>query len=260
MTDYDLNAPAFGPGSQSATGGEPESVGTQEVSVETPAEVEEEVSSVEENKVPYSRFKNIHNRALEAERMAAEYQSQLSTLMAQQKMYRQPQTEESTIPSFWMEMYGDSEASKRAWKLQDEQNQLIKQQAREEALSAVREQQSEEVERVNQNLETIDGEIDALSNYIGRELTDKEQSAILDIVDEYTPQDENGNYLGATIPFNKAWDIYEMKLQAQQGPRKQARDSVAQLNSSQSQGETNVGSGKNTEFNPMDWNAWRKRL
>jgi len=253
--EYDLNAPAFGPGSQNAEG-------TQDAapaSVEQPEVQEEEsVESVEENKVPYSRFKNIHNRALEAEARAAEYQAQLDALRAQS--FREPHREETTLPSDWVEMYGDSDASKRAWERQQEMNEQIKYEAREEALNAVREERTMEVERINTNLETIDEQIDALSAYVGRDLTDKEQSAILDIVDEFTPQDEEGNYIGATIPFDKAWEIYEMKTQSQNSPRRQARDSIAGLSGSASQGETSIGGEKNKDFNPLDWNAWKKRI
>lgn len=252
MNEDIMNAPAFGPQSE---------IAASETSVEQPVEqsIESEESSVEENRVPYSRFKNIHSRALEAERMAAQYEAELQALRTQQ-VYREPVREEASLPSYWVEMYGDSAASKRAWEIQQEQNNLIRQQAREEALSAVREEREMESTRISENLETIDERLDALSAFVGRDLSDREQSAILDIVDEYTPQDEDGNYLGEVIPFEKAWEIYELKNQVSASPRKQARNSIAGISGSQTQGETSIGGDKSNNFNPLDWDAWRKRV
>ena len=59
------------------------------------------------------------------------------------------------------------------------------------------------------NLAKIDARLDGLEKYLGRELTEDEEMAILDIVDEYTPKDKKGNYLVPLIPFDYAWKIYE---------------------------------------------------
>lgn len=61
------------------------------------------------------------------------------------------------------------------------------------------------------NLAEIDERFEALSAHIGRLLTKEETDDILDIVDEYTPKNENGNYLYPLIPFEYAWEIYEIK-------------------------------------------------
>jgi hypothetical protein len=45
---------------------------------------------------------------------------------------------------------------------------------------------------------------------LGRELTENEQIAILDIVDEYTPKDKDGNYLCHLLPFDYAWKVYKL--------------------------------------------------
>lgn len=232
---------------------------------ETPAVVKEEeeivVESVEENHVPYSRFKNVHSRATEAEREAAQARREAAEWRERYERYTpQTQNDKSDVPpSYWVKLYGDSPESLEGWKIQSQANEELKEQAKREALESIRNERYEEAERVEENLETIDESFDRLTAYIGRDLTEKEQSTILDIVDEYTPQDNEGNYLGAVLPFEKAWEIYELKKGAQTAPTRQARDSVAALSSQNTHGETGIVE-KDNNFNPLDWNAYKKRI
>ncbi|MDR3642873.1 MAG: hypothetical protein P4L74_04575 [Candidatus Doudnabacteria bacterium] len=72
-------------------------------------------------------------------------------------------------------------------------------------------QASDEDQRIEGNIGIIDEQFLELEEIVGRELTEEEQSAILDIVDEYTPKDKDGNYLCSLLPFDYAWEIYEVK-------------------------------------------------
>ena len=65
---------------------------------------------------------------------------------------------------------------------------------------------------VEKNIAYIDSCLEELSLLIGRNLTEEEQSGVLDIVDEYTPKDNDGNYLYSLLPFDYAWQIYTEKL------------------------------------------------
>jgi len=64
------------------------------------------------------------------------------------------------------------------------------------------------------NVAEIDKNLDALAKHIGRTLTDEEQEAVLDIVDEFMPKNEDGNYFWPLISFEKAWEVYELRNQA----------------------------------------------
>ena len=66
-------------------------------------------------------------------------------------------------------------------------------------------------EREAQNIAIIDERLDELAEMLGRQLTDEEQSAILDIVDEHTPTGKDGMYLYPLLPFDYAWQIYQLK-------------------------------------------------
>lgn len=260
----DLSKPAFGPDAQKV------SELSEEVAPVAPqaeeAQVEEPVAPVEpsveepteEQKVPYSRFKKFHDLAQEAQREAEEWRARAEEL--ERKESPRSASESGDVPSWWSELYGDTEASQKAWKIQERANQQLIEEARQQALEAVQGERQQETERVRTNEEIIDQNLERLSDYAGHELSEREQSAILDIVDEYTPKDDDGNYLGPTIPFEKAWDIYELKQTASKAPRVAARNKVAELTGSPTQGEPSVDQAKNESFNPLDWNAWKKRI
>lgn len=264
MENVDLNAPAFGPNAQkidSAKSVEVPEATVEETAVESTA-VQQEVqptseSAEEPERVKYSRFKKVYDRAIEAEREAAEWRARAESVASRAEPEREAV---SDTPSWWRELYGDSEASNKAWRIQEQAQQQLIEEARQQALEAVQSERQQESVRIRENENTIDESLDALSAYIGRDLSEREQSAVLDIVDEYTPKDDDGNYLGATIPFEKAWDIYELKTQASKAPRQEARDRVAALTGSRTQGEPSVDAEKDKNWNPLDWNAWKKRL
>lgn len=65
--------------------------------------------------------------------------------------------------------------------------------------------------RVEKNIEIIDENFEELAECVGREITEEEQSDILDIVDELTPKNAEGNYIAELLPFDYAWKVYEAK-------------------------------------------------
>lgn len=253
MKEVNLDAPAFGPGSQ-----KPEELVDEPIKpVGEEVKVKEEeapvVDPVEENKVPYSRFKKFHDEAVQLRQEAAEWKAKAEAIRPAERQV------ESEIPSFWKEMYGDSDASQRAWQIQSEQNEAMLQKARDEAKDAYRQERYEEIERQQKNVEAIDTGLETLKDFVGRDLTEKEQAAVLDIVDDFTPKGQDGSYNSNLFPFEKAWEIYELKSNAQKAPKKESRDNVAALTGRQTQGEPTINE-KDKDFNPMDWGAWRNKL
>lgn len=206
---------------------------------ETQATVEEGTpeTSVEENKVPYSRFKNIHERYKEAEQEAAYWKAQAEELESR-NVEKEEYHETGELPAWWKRLYGDTSESKEGYAIWKENNPtLSREDIRQEALQAYQEVQRSETRRIAQNLESIDEKMDDLSVYVGRDLTEQEQADVLDIMDEYTPQDEDGYYIGQVFPAEKAWEIYELKNASDKAGKKQSRDKVASLISSESRGE-----------------------
>lgn len=65
--------------------------------------------------------------------------------------------------------------------------------------------------RIEKNVDKINENFEELAEYIGRELTEYEESAVLDVIDEITPKDSNGDYVAGLVPFEFAWEVYEAK-------------------------------------------------
>ncbi len=267
LTKVDLNKPAFGKEAQKI-----EEL-TVPVAEETPnpapqakeeVEVKEEVSdpSVEEQKVPYSRFKKYHEEASQLRKEREDLLRQLEEKSTEQQVRHQPtEYTENEVPDYWKELYGDSDASKKAWQIQDREQQAFRQEVKEEAIRSYRDELQQEAQRAKDNETYLDEGLDNLSALVGRGLTDREQSAVLDIIDEYTPKDNDGNYAGRIIPFEKAWEIYELKNKASNDSKAKSRDGVAGAVGSQTQGETSLEQAeRDKNWNPLDWDAWKKRI
>jgi hypothetical protein len=63
--------------------------------------------------------------------------------------------------------------------------------------------------------EEIGERLKDLYEFIGRELTRPERRRVLEIVEKYSPRDEDGDYwsLETLLPFEHAWVIYEEELE-----------------------------------------------
>jgi len=273
LKDIDLNKPAFGEGADPAdlpvddpsTDSQPEEESqVQETEAEEASadQEDEEPSDEDEQRVPYSRFKKFHDlaKAREEAAQAALEQAEYWRRMAELKESPAGAATQTTAPDWWVRMYGDSPESLEAWKIQDQQNEAFRQEVRKEAIESVRAELMQEEARESENVAYIDSELESLQEALGRPLSEKEQSALLDIVDEYTPKDDRGNYLGALVPFDKAWEIYELKTQAAKAPKQKARNAVAATSATGTSGEAAVSADRDRDFDPLNWNAWQNRV
>lgn len=253
----DLNAPAFGKGAQKVEETVEETVVEPTIEKIEEPKIEPIEPSEEESKVPYSRFKKFHQEAREAREEAEKWRLEAERL----KNQPEPTKYSDELPPQWAKLYGDSDASKDAWKVQQDLNRQIREDALKEAREAVRNERYEEAQRIEDNVGQIDSSFEDLSAFIGRDLTEKEQSALLDIVDEFTPKDRYGNYAGETTSLEKAWEVYELKNNISKAPKTQARDTVAALTGKLSQGGTTAEvEERNKNWNPLNWNGYKDRL
>jgi len=278
----DLNAPAFAVNNDSSenTTAEVSQTESGNQNTGTPTLGGDTIVASNENEeqtVPYSRFSTVLARTKEAERVAMEAQFRLEQLERERELERSRSQEnnfsreESTgevykgsLPGYWVKLFGDSDASREAYgyelQRQREIEERAEQRAAERALKAVEEKTSYEQQAISMNENIIESRIEDLSLALGRDLTAQEEGALLDIVDEYTPKDEFGNYAGDTIPFEKAWEIYELRTGRQAASMKQARSAATAVTAVQSEGES-VGREKDQkDWDPRDWNSYRKRI
>lgn len=269
----DLDSPAFSPtelsSSSEQSGDGMPIVDKDSVSLDsqpkTAVEKEEktEASSsaekdVVEQKVPFSRFQTALDRAKTAEaraRFADELEERLARI-EQQSTFRSEKTGE--LPRSWVELYGDSDKSKDIYKAEQQRQREWFEQAKDELLQTFQGQEREEAKRRQLIESTIDDNLDSLESSLGKVLSDDEKADILDVVDQYTPQDEDGNFLGEPIDLDKAYEIYELKKAQANTSKRRARRAVSSLTSTSSEGDASVGTQTSDE--PPRWGNWRKKI
>lgn len=261
-----LDAPAFGVGADKADTSET----TTEISQikelgQDDAELvtrKDEGESEEEQKVPYSRFKTIADQKREAEERAIEASERYERLLAQRESVQQDveRPVDSVILESFIKLYGDNENTRKAAEIETQRIAYIEQRAEQKARETYEEVRTNEVKSLARNESVIDNNLQDLQDYVGRKLSEDEQVGILEIVDEYTPKDADGNYSGDLLPFDKAMEIYELKNQSKGQVSKRARSTATRLTSGSSDGEPSGNEASDKAFNPLNWNSYRNRI
>ncbi len=159
----------------------------------------------------------------------------------------------SEPPRWWKDLYGENEASKKGFEVWSEQEEARQQEVIDKALKTIQARETQESVAVKKEEENIDVEFDSFEEDSGLNLTAKDKVELLNIVDEFTPKDDDGNYLGATIPLDKAYEILEMKRSIPSAQTQQ-RKQLAGIT-----GGGRSGQQKSTnQFRPGDWGGWRR--
>lgn len=261
MKKVDLNAPAFGENAQKLA--DVQEGAPAEPLVEEPVEkiekVEEPLENLDEpieNKVRYTRFQNVRNRALEAEKEAAFWRAKAEERNDASRNANVPLSEEMTPE--WKALYGDSQESKYAYQLELKRQEAIYARAEERAIEAVQRERVESQQHFEQNLTAIDESLEDLEEYVGRPLTQTEQEAVIDIVDEWSPKGEDGKYV-ALIPYEKAWDYYELSHKDSVTATRTSRNAVAARSGASTHGEPSSKAEDDKNFNPS-WGGFRNPL
>lgn len=205
----------------------------------------------DEQKVPYSRFKKKVDEVHEYSQRIAELERVLGEMQDQPR----ESSSEAEPPAEWTQLYGDSEASKKAFAIQTQREQQLQERAVELAIERIQRQQEEQVSRLAENEEFIDNGLQELADEKGLRLTPKMEEEILTIVDEFSPTGSDGKYL-SMIPFDKAYEIYTLRNGVKTQKTSRARQSIANLSSENSAGESN---DSNSSIG-NSWDSWRQAL
>lgn len=216
-----------------------------------------------ETKVPYSRFSTALSRAKEAERAVEEAEERAREAEERYERVQRERpvtTQEGELPPYWVKLYGDSDNSKEAFKYELQRQAQVKEEAVREAREAVREERTTEARVVRENVGEIDERLEDLSVTLGRDITEDEEEAILDIVDDYTPKDEDGNYEGALLPFDKAYEIYELRQAKSASGQKASRSKATALTGTQTQGDTSTREEEDKNWDPRNPWGWMRNI
>lgn len=234
-------APAVEPATESSPALEVEPAET------TPTEITAEVE-VEEAKVPKSRFLTMHSRAVEAEKELLALRAERS----QQTVETRTESDSKELPDYWIEMFGDSEASQKAFTAEQQRLSTIEEKAAERAFQRLESREQEEETRTKEIVDSFDSAFEELGIVQDKEFTDEEQVAILDIVEKYSPKDKDGKLLrDFLLPLDKAYEIYSVRTDSKTAEKKAARSQVASLTSARSEGSPTGTS--NQAWQPGQW-------
>lgn len=199
----------------------------------------------EDKTIPYARFQKTNRKLAKA-------LEELEDLKAQGPVKTEVKKIVSEVPDFWKKLYGDNEASKEGYEVWAKAENEREQTYIDKTLKTLQQQQLQETQAVLKEEENIDNEFESFEETNGS-LSDKDKTEILGIIDEFTPKDEEGNYLGATIPIEKAYEILEMK-RAIPSPATQQRKTLAGITGGGGVGKSN----QSQPFRPGDWGGWRR--
>lgn len=206
------------------------------------------VEEVEEAKVPKSRFLTMHSRAIDAEKRLREMEAERTYQPAEPSQEHQ----KTELPDHWVEMFGDSDASKKAYTAEQERLSAIEEKAAERAYQRLEGREKEEEARTAEIVESFDQAFEELEILSDKQFTDDEQVAILDIVEQYSPKDKDGKLLrDFLLPLDKAYEIYSVRTDAKTAEKKAARSQVASLTGARSEGSP---TGSSTQaWQPGQW-------
>lgn len=222
-----------------------ESAPAPEIKPEEPAAVEPEA---EEAKVPKSRFLTMHQRAVDAEKALREFEAE----RAHEQREPLQETAVADLPDYWIEMFGDSDASKKAFTAEQKRLSTIEEKAAERAYERLENREKEEKERTDEIVKSFDSAFEELSIVADREFSDEEQVAILDIVEQYSPKDKDGKMLrDFLLPLDKAYEIYSVRSEAKTSEKRAARSSVASLQNARSEGSPSGSTAQ--AWQPGQW-------
>ena len=230
----------------------------EEVEEVEPVKVEEEVSaSTEEDavadkaRVPYSRFETVNEEKIRAQERVKYLEEQISTSKTPEV------SQETELPNEWVELYGDSDAAKRAYGLQMKINEDLQEKATQRAIERIDSRGQEEKKALESNLESIESSLSDFSESLGRKLSETEENAILDIQDEFTQKDSEGNYIAPLLSPEKAFEVYTLRQDKTVSSKKQAKNRVLSVTGASSESDI---SSSSADYNAQNWGSWRNDI
>lgn len=234
---------------------DPQTLSDESDTTSTSSEGEnDDVSSEEENRVPYSRFKSKVEELEQRDSVISDLEERLANLEASKQ--GPAALEDVDVPREWVELYGDSDVSKRAYAIQLQREEQLQEKAIEKALDRFKNEAKQEEYQIEENTNIIEDNLADLQSALGKKFNSSTEEAILAIVDEFSPVGSDGKY-ATLFPFDKAYEIYELR-NAKAGIRTmRARSEVAGLTGAASNGE--VDSSEGSDFK-RGWDTWRTAI
>jgi hypothetical protein len=227
-----------------------------EIVEEPKPEVVAEPELVEEEKVPKSRFLTMHQRAVEAEKALRAFEAERAN--APEKVA--PIADDADLKKFYTETFGDTELANKLYQNELSRLSSIEEKAAERAYERLSNREKENEQLIEQRVQSFDDAFEELAIVEGKtEFTDEEQVAMLDIVENYSPKDSEGNLIADfLLPLDKAYEIYKLNAEPVVQAKKAQRNAVASLSGAKSEG-TPTGTS-DADWKPGQTGSWIAKL
>ena len=186
----------------------PEEAESEEQEKETP-EAEEKPNEEEEEQVPFHknpRFKKLVDEKNNLKSTVDEMQAKIDKLSEEKGS--QPEVEDE-MPESWVEMYGDGDSAKKAWKLKQEERKADNQAILEKAIATVRQEEADKSAREKESQDYVSAQLEELETSGAK----FDKNELFKVLDDFRPMTEDGMF-----DFKKGYEI--LKLQKTKDPAK----------------------------------------
>ncbi len=234
----------------------PEKAAEETVEIEPKAEEPAKEPEAEEEKVPKSRFLTMHQRAVEAEKALRQFEAERVNSPEQNKPAI---ADDEELKSFYYKLVGDPVIAEAFYQNELARLTAIEEKAAERAFERFSNKDKEQEKIVAERVASFDRAFEELGVVEGKEFSDDEQVAMLDIVENYSPKDKDGQLIGDfLLPLDKAYEIYKLNSEPKLNAKKAERNAVAALSGTRSEG---AASGTDSDANFKPWSgSWRDKL
>lgn len=208
-----------------------------------------EPDPVEEDKVPKSRFLTMHQRAVEAEKAVRQFEAERANTPEPVA----PIADDADLRNFYIETFGETEIAEKLYQNELARLTSIEEKAAERAFQRFSQMGEEQEKIINDRVASFDRAFEELGVVEGKDFSDDEQVAMLDIVEEYSPKDAQGKLIADfLLPLDRAYEIYKLKSAPIVEAKRTERNKVASLTGARSEG----GSVSSTD---ADWQPGQDR-
>lgn len=197
------------------------------------APVEPVVEPTEEEKVPKSRFLTMHQRAIEAEKALRTFEAERANTPVEKPVI----ADDADLKKFYTDTFGEGELTDKLYANELARLASIEEKAAERAFERFNNMGKEQEEVINQRVASMDAAFEELGVLEGKEFTDDEQVALLDIVEKYSPKDKDGMLIGDFLmPLDQAYEIFQIQQNPATQAKREERNKVASLSGARSEG------------------------
>lgn len=187
--------------------------------------------------------------------------SELDTLKSELEQVKQQtsSTNEPEMPDWWKKAYGEDAESQALWREQTQYQEQIYRQWEENVIQKVKTSESEQARQQAEAVRKHEAEIENKLFALEEKGYKFDKNELLKVVEEYST-DENGNFLGTLFPFEKAYEILQLKKSVPT-PTDKARAKAADLSVKNTRTGTKPDNTPSlTEIRTRGWGSWRNTI